>query len=155
MPGGARRLAGPAVAALLALSALGASRHAPPEYRVAIFSGQALVHRIAISDSDDVAILLDAVREPMTDRTRDLSYRPYLDVALFAANPMSVAVPLAKVPLDRADAHARFYPAYGDEAPFWVVGAGGSEANPVRYVLQRGLDVLQRRGVPIRLRPGG
>ncbi len=147
-----RRFLGPAV---VLLATLGAGRGAPPKYRVAIFSGDRLVARIALTDSTDVATLLDAAREPMTDRTRDLTYRPYLSVSLYVAMPMSAEMPLARVPLDQADAHARFYPAYGDEAPFWVFDADANEASPIRYVLQTGLDLLQRHGVPIRLRPGG
>ncbi len=150
-----RRVLAPSVAALVLLATLGATRAAPPRYRVAVFSGDELVGRIALTDSDDVSDLLAAVRNPMTDRTRDLEYRPYLSVALFVAVPTSAAMPLARVPLDQADAHARFYPAYGDEAPFWVFDADANEASPIRYVLQTGLDLLQRHGVPVRLRPGG
>lgn len=141
------------MAALVVLATLGATRAAPPRYRVAVFSGDELAGRIALTDSDDVSELLAAVRNAMTDRTRNLEYRPYLSVALFVAMPTSAAMPLA--PLDRADAHARFYPAYGDEAPFWVFDADANEASPIRYVLQTGLDLLQRHGVPVRLRPGG
>ncbi len=155
MPAGRRRLA-PALGALaVVVATLGAGPAAPPAYRAAIFSGEPLAQRIALTDSADVANLLSAVREPMTDRTRDLSYRPYLNVALFVAMPTSAAMPLARVPLAQADAHARFYPAYGDEAPFWVFDVDAGETSPIRYVLQTGLDLLQRHGVPVRLRPGG
>ncbi len=153
MRGGARRWAGPLLAVVLGAAAVAAAPQAPPKYRVAIFSGQALGQRVAITDTDDVAIVLGAVREAMTDGTRNLQYRPYVDVALFVAMPMSADMPLARVPLEQADAHARFYPAYGDEAPFWVFAPDANEENPVRYVLQRGLDVLERYGVPVRLRP--
>jgi hypothetical protein len=154
MRAGRRRLAS-AAAAFALLGTLGAGRASPPKYRAMIFSGDQLARRIALDDSTDVDQLLSAVREPMTDRTRDLSYRPYLNVALFVAIPTSSTMPLAKVPLGQADAHARFYPAYGDEAPFWVFADDANEASPIRYVLQTGLDLLQRHGVPIRMRPGG
>lgn len=150
-----RRGVRPVLAGLLAGAVLGAAPAAPPTYRVAIFSGRTLLHRIALTDSTDVAVLLDAVREPAGAREGGLSDRPYVDVALFEAMPMSANMPLERVPLDAADAHARFYPGYGDDAPYWEFGTDAHEAHPVRYVLQRGLDLLQRRGVPVRMRPGG
>ncbi len=131
-----------------------AQRPAPPRIRAVVFSGEHLLHRIAITDTVVVAELLSSVRDPMTDPSRSLAYRPYIDVALFQANPLSAAMPLQRVPVADADGHARYYPAYGDEAAFWVFEDDAHEPHPVRYVLQTGLDLLQRHGIPVRLRPG-
>jgi hypothetical protein len=148
-----------ALAAFAVPAAPAGAQRAPlaprPKIRAMIFSGEPLVRRVAIDDSVAVADLLASVREPMTDASRDLDYRPYIDVALFEAEPTSAAMPLEHVPLERADEHARFYAAYGDEAPFWVFLDDAHEASPVRYVLKTGLDLLQRHGVPVRARPGG
>lgn len=143
------------VATTSAAPAAAAQRPIPRRIRAVVFSGARLVHRIAITDTTVVADLLSSVRDPMTDPTRNLAYRPYLDVALFQANPLSAEMPVERVPVAEADEHARYYPAYGDEAALWVFQSDAHVTNPVRYVLQTGLDLLQRHGVPVRLRPGG
>jgi hypothetical protein len=152
------------VSAIVMVGSLAADVHAAAP-RLILVTGPMLKRPVLLESWDENMRLMLAVANPASVAAEALPNRPFHKVALFWgpewAEYITKGRSVKALRPEQGNQHARFYPAVGSSPPLFVfedipgpLGEGARKVGLVRSVEQRGLDVLAKRGIRVRIEEG-
>ena len=123
--------------------------------RFIMIYGASLKNSVILTDWYENLDFMYAISESADVTPEELAQRPFLELAYFWGPSWAAYADsgksLKELKPEQANQNGRFYPAFGDARPVATFGFIPGPGSLIRHVNAKGLEILSRHDVPVRL----